>query len=82
MISAVLCLPACVPADLSKCRARLYAVEAIEQETYNEAGGSQLHITIPQVELLKILGSEGIAAETLEWSGIAPILSTTEKWEV
>ncbi|MFT5116940.1 MAG: GTP-binding protein HflX [Kiritimatiellia bacterium] len=82
MISAVLCLPPCVPADLSKCRARLYAVEAIEQETYAEDGGSQLQMTIPQVELLKILGSEGIAAETLEWSGVAPILSTTEKWEV
>jgi GTPase len=81
MILATLCLPAVVPPELAKCRARLYAAGAVQQEVYRDDGICDVDIVIPQIELLKILGSEGIAVGTLEWSGTAPILSTTEEWE-
>ena len=81
MIQAALCFPVVISAGLSRLRARLYGVDAIEDESYDEDGNSKVRINIPQVELLKILGSEGIAEEDLEWSGVIPILSTTEAWE-
>ena len=81
MVCATLQLPIVVPADLSKLRAELYSANALENETYDDNGCSQLQIVIPQVELLKILGREGISADDLEWVGDAPILSTTEDWE-
>jgi hypothetical protein len=81
MIQATLCFPVVVSTALSRLRARLYGVDAIEDESYDEDGNSKVRINIPQVELLKILGSEGIAEKDLEWSGVIPILSTTEAWE-
>lgn len=82
MVCATLALPLVVPPALAKLRADLYSASSIEQETYADDGSSQLDIVIPQVELLKILGREGILADDLEWVGEAPILSTTEAWEI
>ena len=82
MICATLVLPLIVPTALSKLRADLYTAGGVEKEDYAEDGSSQLQIAIPQIELLKILGREGISANDLEWLGAAPILSTTEDWEI
>lgn len=81
MVNATLCLPVVAPANLAKLRAYLYSANAVEDESYADDGGSQLQIAIPQVELLKLLGRDGISPEDLEWLGDAPTLSTTEHWE-
>lgn len=81
MISGTLLFPAVVEPALSKLRAKLYAAESIGEEQYDEEGNSELSITVPRVEFLKMLGSEGIAEKDLEWSGTAPILTASEAWE-
>lgn len=81
MVVGTLCFPVVLSAELSRLRARLYTAEAIEDEHYDDDGNSLVRIHIPQVELLKILGSEGISEKALEWEGVIPILSTSEAWE-
>ncbi len=81
MVSGTLCLPVVVPAELAKLRARLFEYEAVEDESYQEDGRCHLNINIPNVELRKILGAEGIDIDTLEWLDDAPILVSSEKWE-
>jgi GTP-binding protein HflX len=82
MICATLDLPVIVPANLAKLRADLYSANAVENEAYADDGSCQLTMNVPQVELLKILGREGISTTDLEWIGDAPILDTTEDWEI
>ncbi len=81
MVSGTLRFPVVVPANMAKLRARLYETGAVEQEDYDDHGCSQVRITLPQIELLKILGSEGISSHDLEWLGTAPTLDQTEDWE-
>lgn len=81
MIEGILIFPAVVPPALSRLRAKLYSMGAITQEQYDDHGNSQLQIALPRVELLKTLGSEGIAEKDLEWSGSVPILIASEAWE-
>lgn len=81
MVCGVLCFPVYVPPLMARLRARLYECESVEEESYLDDGSSHLAIHIPQVELLKILGGEGIDVQGLEWLDTAPILSSSEPWE-
>ncbi|MFT6102380.1 MAG: GTP-binding protein HflX [Candidatus Endobugula sp.] len=81
MAEGILVFPVEISSPLSRLRAKLYSVEAVEKESYDEYGNSHVSISIPQMELLKMLGSEGIAEKDLEWLGIVPILTSSEEWE-
>ena len=81
MIAGVLVFPVVVPAAWSRLRAKLYCAEAVGEESYDEHGNSHVSISVPQVELLKILSSEGIAEKDLEWSGVVPTLNDNEEWQ-
>ena len=80
VVCGTLSFPAVLPPALAKFRSHLYENTAIEKEQYQEDGSSYLTIRIPKIELLKILGSESIDVNTLEWLDSAPTLNENESW--
>lgn len=81
MVAGTLCFSASVPTEFARLKARLYSSGAVQDESYDDEGRSQLSISLSQVELLKILSHEGIASDTLEWLDDAPTLKPREAWE-
>ena len=53
-----------LPQQLSRLRAKLFDLQAIVQEHYDEQGQSVVDIRIARVELNRLLSHEGLAAET------------------
>lgn len=68
------------PAE-AKLRARLYAANAIVQESYRDNGDCEVQLAIPRSELLKILSDENIDIETLHWVEEMNNLEGKEDWE-
>ena len=62
----------CLPPLLSRLRARLFSLNAVHQENYNEQGDSLLQVRLPLVELKRLLSDEGLGfAEFLDVHAVA-----------
>ncbi len=67
---------------MGRLRAKLYELAVVDEEVYQDDGGSELVINIPQVEFCRLLSAESIEAKHLEWIGVAPTIGRTpEHWQ-
>lgn len=57
----------CLPASLSRLRAKLYQYNAVMDEQYNENGDIQLDVNVQKADLLRILSQEQLQFDTLDW---------------
>ncbi len=59
---------------LAALRAKFYELGVIAAEAYRDDGSSEADISMPKIELCKLLSAEAMALEHLEWVGPAPIV--------
>ncbi len=61
-----------LPASRARLRAMLYQHRAVVDETPRDSGGSELALRIPEADLRRLLNTESMTLEDLEWVDLAP----------
>ena len=61
--------------DMGRLRAKLYELSAVDDEVYGDDGRCELTISITSVEFYRLMSTESITPEHLEWRGAAPRLT-------
>lgn len=57
------CARLCLPADMARLRALLFAADAVEAESHTAQGDALLDVRLPHVELNKLLSREGMVLD-------------------
>jgi GTP-binding protein HflX len=53
--------------DQARLRAKLYEAQAVLDESHADDGGSELSLSLPRAELMRILSAEGLKEAALAW---------------